>query len=124
MKLVCCCLSQVFFFIKKLVSPDHHVEVQQHRSGGKGTRTTPHPAPQHIYLQPTLIPRTTPTPHTKGKREGRGKGKREKGKREERKRGEGKRGERKREKGKREKEKEKGKGKRKGKRERKGGSLC
>src|SRR6266496_4258272 len=32
MKLICCCLSQVFF-IKKLVSPDHHVEVQQHRPG-------------------------------------------------------------------------------------------
>src|SRR6266496_407239 len=106
MRLICCCLSQVFFFIKKLVSPDHHVEVQQHRSGlptqhthtrpthpthppthpprkrrrgkkrrGKGTRTTPHPAPQHIHSQPKLIPRTTPTPHTKGKREkGMGKG--------------------------------------------------
>src|SRR6266542_3530079 len=102
MKLICCCLSQVFF-IKKLVSPDHHVEVQQHRPGlptqhtythtpntqhppthpprkeergklrkrekGKGTRTTPHPAPQHIHSQPKLIPRTTPTPHTKGKKE-------------------------------------------------------
>src|SRR6266542_3939939 len=79
MKLVCCCLSQVFFFIKKLVSPDHHVEVQQHRSGGKGTRTTPHPAPQHIHSQPTLIPRTTPTPHTKGKKE---KEKKRKGKKE------------------------------------------
>src|SRR6266542_3306693 len=42
---------------------------------GKGTRTTPHPAPQNIHLQPKLIPRTTPTPHTKGKREeGKGKG--------------------------------------------------
>src|SRR6266496_3914067 len=87
-------------FYKKLVSPDHHVEVQQHRSGlptqhtlththqgkeerrkgkkekrGKGTRTTPHPAPQYIHSQPRLIPRTTPTPHTKGKREkGKGKG--------------------------------------------------
>src|SRR6266542_169583 len=48
---------------------------EKRRRGGKGTRTTPHPAPQNIHLKPKLILRTTSTPHTKGKREkGKGKG--------------------------------------------------
>src|SRR6266542_840767 len=84
MEKVCCCLSQVFFY-KKLVSPDHHVEVQQHRSGlpttkekrrrGKGDphhttpRTITHPLTTHTH--------TTHYTHTthkgkEGKRKGKG----------------------------------------------------
>src|SRR6266542_1346207 len=61
-------------------TPHTHAHTHTHqgrgkRKKGKGTRTTPHAAPQNIHLQPKLIPRTTPTPHTKGKREkGTGKG--------------------------------------------------
>src|SRR6266536_2853314 len=99
MELVCCCLSQVFFY-KKLVSPDHHVDVHQHRSGlltqhththqgkkergklrkrekkkGKGDlhhttpRTTTHPLTTHTHT----TPHTHPTHKVK---EGKGKGKR------------------------------------------------
>src|SRR6266542_696091 len=60
-----CCLSQVFF-IKKLVSPDHHVEVQQHRPGLPTQHThTPNP------------PNTpTHTPTKEKRKEGKGKGER------------------------------------------------
>src|SRR6266542_2886201 len=62
-----CCLSQVFF-IKKLVSPDHHVEVQQHRPGLPT---------QHTHTRPThpTHPHTHPPRKRKKKRERRrGKG--------------------------------------------------
>src|SRR6266496_2963168 len=103
MKLVCCCLSQVINNLFHLITtlrcsnidqdsqpnthtlpthptPPHtrsltHPPRKRKEEKGKGIRTTPHPAPQNIHLQPKLIPRTTPTPHTKGKREkGKGKG--------------------------------------------------
>src|SRR6266542_2405392 len=101
MKLICCCLSQVINNLFHLITtlrcsnidqdsqpnththtpnppnaPTHtHQGKEEGRREGKGTRTTPHLAPQNIHLQPKLIPRTTPTPLTKGKREkGKGKG--------------------------------------------------
>src|SRR6266496_3694964 len=90
MKLVCCCLSQVFF-IKKLVSPDHHVEGQQHRSGlpTQHPHTPTDPPTQHTHTHPLTHPPNTPThthrpthpthPHTPTKEKRKGeKGKEEK----------------------------------------------